>query len=177
MNNPSRAELASHLAVCECNYARLRKLMRNPIMRNGWHVHCPLSVGLTLAVDFRVVEQGNHTATLWLEQYLMDADGTALADPVQQALDVQDAQRCWRALAAIKIRLYHDSKSAEVLEIIAQYSPRYRCPGQSMYAPDGSLVEKFQGNRFLAELLEFCLTDGISEPGILGRKQTSPIDL
>jgi len=55
----------------------------------------------------------------------------------------------------LQVRMYYDAKVAEVLKIQGhqRIQPFYQYPNENMYAPD----EKKQGNRLLAELLNFCI--------------------
>ena len=58
------------------------------------------------------------------------------------------------------LRLYHDARMAEVVHCSTsrRFEARYRYPNPLMLQRD----EKFQQNRFAAELLEFCLNFGRS---------------
>ncbi|MCZ6710736.1 MAG: DUF1249 domain-containing protein, partial [Gammaproteobacteria bacterium] len=69
---------------------------------------------------------------------------------------------------ALKVRLYHDARSAEVVEYQREghFRAVYDYPNRDMRLPD----EKAQVNRFLGEFLSMCLTHGVSvhEPVIAG---------
>jgi uncharacterized protein YqiB (DUF1249 family) len=56
----------------------------------------------------------------------------------------------------VKVRLYHDAKMAEVISAqnIGSLQPSYRYPNIKMYQKN----EKEMVNIFLAEWLQFCLT-------------------
>ena len=56
--------------------------------------------------------------------------------------------------------LYHDARMAEVVhcKTSRRFEARYRYPNPEMLQRD----EKFQQNRFAAELMEFCLNNGRS---------------
>lgn len=56
------------------------------------------------------------------------------------------------------LRLYHDARMAEVVhcKTSQRFEARYRYPNPEMLQRD----EKFQQNRFVAELIDFCLKDG-----------------
>ncbi len=59
---------------------------------------------------------------------------------------------------SLGVRMYHDATVAEVIEWEGHKGirPRHEYPNRYMYQSD----EKAQLNRFLGELLEFCLTQG-----------------
>jgi uncharacterized protein YqiB (DUF1249 family) len=60
----------------------------------------------------------------------------------------------------LELRIYHDVKSAEVVrfERHRNFRFRYVTPNQNMFQPD----EKSQINRFLGELLTYCIEHGHS---------------
>ena len=67
----------------------------------------------------------------------------------------------WGANPRLKVRLYHDTKSAEVIEYQDQnrFRSRYDFPNTRMRQTD----EKVQLNLFLGEYLKFCLLTGAAE--------------
>ena len=60
------------------------------------------------------------------------------------------------------VRLYHDARSAEVVEVRNEnrFKEVYEYPNPKMRSRD----EKFQVNRFLGEYLSICLRYGLAEP-------------
>ena len=75
----------------------------------------------------------------------------------------------WVKWPVLEVRLYHDVKSAEVVSFQRHrnFKYRYNTPNPNMYQPD----EKSQINRFLGELLTFCIERGhaldvVTFPGI-----------
>lgn len=58
------------------------------------------------------------------------------------------------------IRIYHDARSAEVIETqyIKKLKPRYDYPNKEMHLPD----EKQQSQTFLTEWLNMCLNQGLA---------------
>ena len=70
------------------------------------------------------------------------------------------------------LRLYHDARMAEVVHCSTsrRFEARYRYPNPDMLQRD----EKFQQNRFAAELLEFCLTNGRSVDTVLADPDRRP---
>ena len=67
----------------------------------------------------------------------------------------------WGANPRLKVRLYHDTKSAEVIEYQDQnrFRSHYDFPNKRMRQTD----EKVQLNLFLGEYLKFCLLTGAAE--------------
>ena len=67
----------------------------------------------------------------------------------------------WGANPRLKVRLYHDTKSAEVIEYQDQnrFRSHYDFPNTRMRQTD----EKVQLNLFLGEYLKFCLLTGAAE--------------
>ena len=67
----------------------------------------------------------------------------------------------WGANPRLKVRLYHDTKSAEVIEYQDQnrFRSHYDFPNTRMRQRD----EKVQLNLFLGEYLKFCLLTGAVE--------------
>jgi|TARA_R110002072_G_scaffold4261_1_gene30157 uncharacterized protein YqiB (DUF1249 family) len=61
-------------------------------------------------------------------------------------------------LSLCKIRMYHDARMAEVVEWEGQrgLKGRYEYPNEAMHQED----EKWQRNKFLGELLSYCLREG-----------------
>lgn len=130
-------DLGAHLAECDGNYRRLRRLL--PDLAVG--EPCALAVGFgrrAPAVEVRVLDRGRYTSVVALRQ-------SALAPGV--------------ADTRIKVRLYHDARCAEVIEFQGHrhFEPRYEYPNALMRQPD----EKIQINRFLRELLNLCLLHGV----------------
>ena len=75
----------------------------------------------------------------------------------------QQPELNWGSSPNMRIRMYHDSSSAEVIEYQHEnrFHGHYEYPNQRMRHPD----EKVQLNRFLSEYLSLCLTiGGVVEP-------------
>ena len=74
----------------------------------------------------------------------------------------------WSTKPALSVRLYHDARSAEVVEYQRDdhFRAVYDYPNRHMRLPD----EKAQVNRFLGEFLSMCLVHGVSvrELGLAG---------
>lgn len=69
-------------------------------------------------------------------------------------------QAPWSKKPSLTVRMYHDARSAEVVEY--QHARHFRAvydyPNQYMRQPD----EKVQVNRFLGEFLALCLEHGVA---------------
>ena len=147
-------DLGRHLTVCDGNYLRLTKLMPNL----GRHAedagfagdrrafHVPVG-GASPAVTIEVVECSRYTTTLAVAQL---SGGREIGD-----LSMADL--------SMKVRLYHDARSAEVVEFQGKrwFESAYDYPNREMRQPD----EKAQVNRFLSEFLNACLRHGVASEG------------
>lgn len=138
------------MAVCDTNYLRLRKLL--PTLEPGTErrIGLPGSTRAVAAlVELRVLESFRYTTTLELRLFDTDFTHPYYRPPV------------------MRIRLYHDANTAEVISYqerhTAGFQPRF---AQSVeFTPD----EKEQVNQFLAEWLTWCLDAG------LGQSPASPL--
>ena len=135
-----RIDLPAHMAECDANYLRLMKLF--PHLRE----HDVSAFGIELAgrayqVRLEVLERGPYTSLVQLEQLPRVA---------------------WNARPRITVRLYHDARSAEVVEChgARHFRAVYDYPNENMHQPD----EKAQVNRFLTEFLSMCLRHGVALP-------------
>ena len=132
-------DLPAHMAECDANYLRLNKLF--PEMGSVDTAAIALELnGQRLTVRMEVLERSPYTTLLRLSQH-------------------PDAP--WSHKARMTVRLYHDARSAEVVE----YQGRkhflravYDYPNADMRQPD----EKAQINRFLGEYLAHCLSHGVA---------------
>jgi hypothetical protein len=76
---------------------------------------------------------------------------------------IQQPKLNWGSSPNMRIRMYHDTSSAEVVEYQHEnrFHGHYEYPNQRMRHPD----EKVQLNRFLGEYLSLCLAiGGVTEP-------------
>jgi len=133
-----RIDLPAHMAECDANYLRLMKLF--PGLREedvnvfglmlGEHPH---------RVQLTVRERGPYTTLVELEQ---------------------QPRSPWNTRPRMLVRLYHDARSAEVVEChgARHFRPVYDYPNRHMHLPD----EKAQVNRFLTEFLSMCLRHGMA---------------
>ena len=130
-------DLVEHMAECDQNYARVIKLF--PDHARIDHRDLRLCFGEeVLNVRMSVLERSRYTSVILL---------------TQQASTIAPSGR-------IRIRVYHDAKSAEVIEIQNQrrFDAVYEYPNPKMRQRD----EKKQINRFLGEFLGLCMTFGVS---------------
>ena len=133
-----RIDLPAHMAECDANYLRLMKLF--PGLREEDASVFGLVLGdAPYQVELSVVERGPYTTLVELRQ-LPDAP--------------------WNPRPRMRVRLYHDARSAEVVEChgARHFRPVYDYPNQHMHLPD----EKAQVNRFLTEFLSMCLRHGVA---------------
>ena len=130
------------MADCDANYLRLIKLFpeyQSASTRSFALTGRPGCEQGNRVVTATVLERTPYTTLMKLEQ--LDCHG----------ID-------WLELPALKVRLYHDARVAEVVDCRGHRSPspRFDYPNPNMYQQD----EKAQWNRFLADLLAHCLKHG-----------------
>ncbi len=131
-------DLAAHMAECDTNYQRLMQLF--PRMRDDDEKRIGLLPGdQGIKVVLAVLERGPYTTLLHLAQH-----------PRQN----------WGSSPNMRIRLYHDAKSAEVVEYQHEnrFHGAYEYPNKRMRQRD----EKVQLNKFLGEYLSLCLAIGMT---------------
>lgn len=94
-------------------------------------------------VELRVLERSRYTTLIQL---------------------VQRPQLSWGRSPNMRIRMYHDAKSAEVVEYQHQnrFHGSYELPNRRMRQRD----EKAQLNQFLGEYLRYCLAVGGAMDGL-----------
>ncbi|HEY5645137.1 MAG TPA: DUF1249 domain-containing protein [Pseudomonadales bacterium] len=134
-----RIDLPAHMAECDANYLRLMKLFPGLAEADATAIGVDVN-GSSMQVRLEVKERSPYTTVVRLSQH----PGLP-----------------WSYKATITIRLYHDARSAEVVE----YQGRkhflravYDYPNADMRQPD----EKAQINRFLGEYLALCLRHGVA---------------
>ncbi len=131
-------ELSELMAEYEANYARLLKLMPNMEPASQRVFDVALTSGQSVRVCLEVIEQFKYTATLRFTH--------------------QEKTGRWLKKPALMIRIYHDARMAEVVELenSKQLQGSYHYPNKKMYQPD----EKRQRNFYLGEWLRHCLSQG-----------------
>jgi len=132
-------DLPTHLAECDANYLRLMKLA--PALDLCDERALTLSIGNEdVRVRVRLLERCPYTSLVELAQ-VSASRGT---------FDLR--------LPRLVIRLYHDARSAEVVEYQSgrRFAAVYPYPNPEMRQRD----EKAQVNRLLGEYLSICLAHG-----------------
>ena len=134
-------DLSSHLAECDGNYLRLTRLMPD--------------IERSTRRDFRVLSGATSTATA-----MMVTIEVLDRCPYRTVVALHQRAALGSVETYIKVRLYHDARSAEVIEFQGQrlFEAEYDYPNRKMRQPD----EKAQINRFLREFLNACLAHGVA---------------
>ena len=133
-------DLRAHMAECDANYYRLMKLVPDLRERDERALNLVIAER-ALKVRIRVLERCPYTTLLELTQLPL-TDGLSFELPAPR----------------LTIRLYHDARTAEVIEFQngRRFDPVYDYPNDEMRQRD----EKAQINRFLSEYLSACLSHG-----------------
>lgn len=133
-------DLRAHMAECDANYYRLLKLVPDLRERDERALNLVIAER-ALKVRIRVLERCPYTTLLELTQLPL-TDGLSFELPAPR----------------LTIRLYHDARTAEVIEFQngRRFDPVYDYPNNEMRQRD----EKAQINRFLSEYLSACLSHG-----------------
>ena len=143
MNSKRRyvPDLASDMAECDANYIRLLQLFPRLSEEDRLEFGIEGTTTDGAIVNIRISERCPYT--------------TMLSVTVSNEED-----KPWVKWPVLEVRLYHDVKSAEVVsfERHRNFKYRYYTPNPDMFQPD----EKSQINRFLGELLTFCVAHGRS---------------
>ncbi len=138
-------DLGSHMAECDANYHRLKRLF--PDLRTSDSADFALYLPSFKAdVVFSVGDKGPYTTVLHM---------------------AVGSDQKWMGMATMPemtIRVYHDAQSAEVISYQNQnrFHGKYDYPNTRMRQRD----EKVQVNRFLGEFLTLCLEHGASNQPI-----------
>jgi uncharacterized protein YqiB (DUF1249 family) len=135
-----RIDLPAHMAECDANYLRLMKLAPDLDARDARELILTIAEQ-ALLVRIRLVERCPYTSLVELTQ--ATSQGGLLFE---------------LPLPRLVIRLYHDARSAEVVEFQngRRFDAIYPYPNPEMRQRD----EKAQINRFLGEYLSLCLSHG-----------------
>ena len=135
---PYNIDLRAHLSECDDNYRRLTRLMPDLKRTDRRHFRI-FPRAASFWATFEVIHRSRYTTvlTLSLLASVRGIGGTRL-----------------------KVRVYHDARTAEVIEFQGQrrFEPVYEYPNPQMRQPD----EKAQVNRFLSEFLNACLRHGVA---------------
>lgn len=152
-------DLSEQMAVCDANYIRLLKLLGNTRSLDRRLVALP-QLGLgggqdQVFVNLEVLEDFKYTSTVCIRQMLAREKGKPALYKMPEMI----------------VRVYHDAKTAEVTSYQNHryFKAVYPVPNQFMYQSD----EKEQLNLFLAEWLNLCINEGMSNPGELPLERLS----
>lgn len=128
-------DLFAHLARCEANYSRLRKLLRRP---------------RSSEFQSRTVEFANGSASLRFEHSRISryTSSIVIRQTSSEALTNLN----------LKLHVYHDTRAAEVVSYQRHHD--FRVLETRPAPPRTQRFEKIEMNRFLTELLDHCLTFG-----------------
>ena len=142
-------DLASHIAECDKNYHLLLRLFPSIKEQDIAKLALMPEFGTT-TVELHVLERSRYTSLIRLRQL---------------------PELSWGRSPNLKIRLYHDTKSAEVVEYQSQnrFHGVYEYPNSRMRQRD----EKAQINTFLGEYLAICMAHGASLDSPLGHLDPS----
>ena len=134
-------DLVSDMAECDANYLRLHRLFPNMFEDDS------------VAFGVQGITQDGATVTIRITERCRYT--TMLSVSIES-----EADRSWIRWPTLELRVYQDLHTAEVVsfERHRYFKYRYPVPNPQMYQPD----EKSQINRFLGELLTFCLKHGHS---------------
>jgi uncharacterized protein YqiB (DUF1249 family) len=126
-------KVANMHKVCEVNYGRLLRLLPDCDTQD---LQYQFEVNMGLIYTIKIINCSRYTSTLEMSQ--KSQMGFEFLRPV------------------VQVRLYHDAKMAEVISAqnIGSLKPSYQYPNIKMYQKN----EKEMVNLFLAEWLQFCLT-------------------
>ena len=143
-------DLRAHIAECDANYARVMRLLPRLAEDDARTIQLSLPGDTHRRLVFRVTERCPYTTTV---RVTCLPGGTGDAD--------DRADEAWHPMLPaprFTLRLYHDARTAEVIEYQSgrRLQARYPYPNAEMRQPD----EKIQANRFLAEYLAHCLAHG-----------------
>ena len=139
------------MAVCETNYWRLRKLLLPVFDQLDKNTQVNLLIPLPdpqreCTITLRITEKCPYTSTL---EFCASSD--SLRTHGDQIIR-------WGLYPQLSVRIYHDSKNAEVIAFQGQrqFAGAYPYPNPQMRQRD----EKFQLNSLLADWLNVCIQRG-----------------
>jgi len=155
---PYTIDLSEQMAVCDANYIRLLKLLgsSNSFDRNNKRLVALPELGQgvnqeRVSVRLEVLEEFKYTSTISVKQLLGN---------IENSLESYECSPSYYNAPEMIIRVYHDAKTAEVVSYQNHkyFKAVYPVPNQFMYQSD----EKEQLNLFLAEWLNLCINEGLS---------------
>jgi uncharacterized protein len=182
-------DLSEQMAVCDANYIRLLKLLGNTRSVNQRIFELP-DIGLDdkrekVSVSLNVLEEFKYTSTISIrqissaanqEKFLKYESDSAAAEKKLGITKTPELKKLKKITEIVEnedgnnaahfsspemiIRVYHDAKTAEVTSYQNHkyFKAVYPLPNPYMYQCD----EKEQLNLFLAEWLNLCINEGLS---------------
>src|SRR6056300_19860 len=179
-------DVSEQMAVCDANYIRLLKLLGNTRSVNQRIFELP-DIGLAdkrekISVSLNVLEEFKYTCTISIRQissaanqqkFLKYESDSAPAEiklgitkepelkKITEIVENEDGNNAAHfSSPEMIIRVYHDAKTAEVTSYQNHkyFKAVYPLPNPYMYQCD----EKEQLNLFLAEWLNLCINEGLS---------------
>lgn len=143
MKEKYSTDLASQMAECEANYARIMQLLPDMQTIDCREFGVEMPGNSPARLSFTVTERCKYTTMLDIEQKV------SYISTLSGSLD---------DIASFSLRIYHDARMAEVVACNRHrpIRPRYDYPNDKMYHRD----EKAQLNQFLGEWLSHCLKFG-----------------
>ena len=131
-------DLPAHMAECDVNYHKLKKLFQNMRLEDESLLRISFS-DRVFNISLIVQDRGPYTTTIRISQ-IAETDE-------------------WVLIPDIVVRVYHDAKSAEVIKVGNQkvFHGVYEYPNRKMRQPD----EKEQINKFFGEVLSLCIENGM----------------
>ena len=153
--------LITDMAECDANYLRLCQLFphmgKEDKLSFGIDATEKRLAGFSLLTCSELSDIGieDQSAKVELEIYERCPYTTMLRISVTNNEDAP-----WIRWPTMEVRIYLDAKSAEVIsfERHRNFKYRYALPNANMFQPD----EKSQINKYLGELLTYCLHNGYS---------------
>lgn len=135
-----KVDLGRYMAECDTNYLRLLRLFPDFDSRESRTIALGGEGKRTL--EMRVQERTRYTTLLDVTEHIVGADDSK-----------------WFSSPLLKVRLYHDARSAEVVSFAGARKPFPKCdyPNPRMHQRD----EKAQWNHFLGEWLAHCFEHGL----------------
>ena len=134
LNSHKRVDIYEHLARCEANFARIHRLLIDHLLNGLQSREIHFRNGAP-PIEFRLHRISKHTSYLMIRQ-----------QAEQSHLNL-----------FIKVNIYHDVRSAEVAPL--QTFRQLHVLGFKQ-GPMSNRLEKMEMNRFLSELLDYCLAQG-----------------
>ena len=162
-------DLSEQMAVCDANYIRLLKLLGSSRSFAHRVVSFPhLGRGSNkeqVSVVLEVLEEFKYTSTISIKQVRKKViENIEQKEQVEKQVEKIEGEHSPAQYSAPEmiIRVYHDAKTAEVTSYQNHkyFKAIYQIPNQFMYQCD----EKEQLNLFLAEWLNLCINEGLSNP-------------